>query len=408
VRNALLPIATLMGFELAALFTGSIILETLLGIPGIGLYVRSRSVAAITTVSWRSSSSAPSSSKLAMLVVDVAYVFIDPRIRLRGGLRVSQAELATGTLETSELRPASQFRVCGRLLRRPVAVAAIIIILTIYVAGILAPLIAPFDFDKTDLRNTFAGPSSEHWLGTDRLGRDVLSRLIWSAQTTVIISALTVVGGSLILGVSLGLISGYFAGRVDNVIMRAADALYSVPTLLLILIINATLKARVDSVFRDLEDITGIGGLARSGAPNIFLLSVALSIFGWVGMARLVRSQVLSLREANYVLAARALGSSTPRILSRHLLPQLTNLMVVTITLTLGAVALAEVSLTFLGVGVQDHASFGIMISQYAGVTNVRAHPLLLFAPAIIVALLMLSFNLLGDALTDVLSPRRR
>jgi len=125
-------------------------------------------------------------------------------------------------------------------------------------------------------------------------------------------------------------------------------------------------------------------------------------------MARLVRSQVLSLRESNYVLAARAIGSSTPRILFRHLLPQLTNLMVVTITLSLGAVALAEVSLTFLGIGVEDHASFGVMIFQYAGPTNVRAHPLLLFAPTIVVASLMLSFNLLGDALTDILSPRRR
>jgi ABC-type dipeptide/oligopeptide/nickel transport system permease subunit len=321
---------------------------------------------------------------------------------------LSQAELAAGALETGDLRPVSQFRFLRRLLRRPVAVAAIIIIMMIYGAGIVAPLIAPFDFDKTDLRNTFAAPSGDHWLGTDRLGRDVLSRLIWSAQTTVIISGLVVVGGSLILGVSLGLTSGYFAGRVDNVIMRVADALYSVPTFLLILIISATMEDRVDGLFRDIEDFTGIGGLERSGAPNFLLLSVALSIFGWVGMARLVRSQVLSLREANYVLAARALGSSTPRILFRHLLPQLTNLMVVTVTLSLGAVALAEVSLTFLGVGVEDHASFGIMISQYAGATNVRAHPLLIAAPTIVVALLMLSFNLLGDALTDVLSPRRR
>jgi ABC-type dipeptide/oligopeptide/nickel transport system permease subunit len=321
---------------------------------------------------------------------------------------MSQVDLTAGAFEAGEVRPASQFRVLRRLLRRPVAVAAIAIIITVYAAGILAPWIAPFDFDKTDLRNTFAGPSSEHWLGTDRLGRDVLSRLIWSAQTTVIISALTVVGGSLILGVALGLTSGYFAGRVDSTIMRVADALYSVPTFLLILIINATMKERVDSLFRDLEDLTGIGGLARSGAPNFFLLSLALSIFGWVGMARLVRSQVLSLRETDYVLAARAMGSSTPRILFRHLLPQLTNLMVVTITLSLGVVALAEVSLTFLGVGVQDHASFGIMIAQYAGATNIRAHPLLILAPTAIVALLMLSFNLLGDALTDVLSPRRR
>jgi ABC-type dipeptide/oligopeptide/nickel transport system permease subunit len=321
---------------------------------------------------------------------------------------VNQAELTAGTLGAGEIRRTPQFRFFRRLLRRPVAVAAIIIILTIYTAGILAPLIAPYDFDKIDLHNTFAGPSGDHWLGTDRLGRDVLARLIWSAQTTVIFSVFTVAGGSLILGVSLGLTSGYFAGRVDNVLMRVADALYSVPTLLLVLIINVTMEDRVKSLFRDIEDFTGIGGLARSGAPNLFLLSVALSIFGWVGMARLVRSQVLSLREANYILAARAIGSSTPRILFRHLLPQLTNLMVVTITLSLGAVALAEISLTFLGIGVEDHASFGIMIFQYAGPTNVRAHPMLIFAPALVVALLMLSFNLLGDALTDILSPRRR
>jgi len=321
---------------------------------------------------------------------------------------VNQAELTAGTIGAGEIRRTPRFRFFRRLLRRPVAVVAIIIIVTIYTAGILAPLIAPYDFDKTDLHNTFAGPSGDHLLGTDRLGRDVLSRLIWSAQTTVIFSVLTVVSGSLILGVSLGLTSGYFAGRVDNVIMRVADALYSVPTLLLVLIINVTLEDRVKEWFRDIEDFTGIGGLARSGAPNLFLLAMALSIFGWVGMARLVRSQVLSLRETNYVLAAKAIGGSTPRILFRHLFPQLTNLMVVTLTLSLGAVALAEITLTFIGIGVEDHASFGIMIFQYAGPTNVRAHPLLIFAPAVVVALLMLSFNLLGDALTDILSPRRR
>src|SRR5207249_3551758 len=194
-----------------------------------------------------------------------------------------------------EVRRPSQVRFFRRLARRPVAVAAIVIILVVYTAGVLAPVVAPYHFDDADLHNAFASPSSEHLLGTDRLGRDVLSRLIWSAQTTVIISALTVIGGSLILGVSLGLTTGYFAGRVDSVIMRVADALYSVPTFLLILIINATMKDRIKSVFSDIENISGIGGLARSGAPNFFLLSLALSIFGWVGMARLVRSQVLSL-----------------------------------------------------------------------------------------------------------------
>src|SRR5207245_3045869 len=181
-------------------------------------------------------------------------------------------------------------------------------------AWFLTPLIIPHPLVVADLHNTFASPSCGHLLGTDRLGRDVLSRLVLSAQTMVIILALTVIGGSLILGVSLGLTTGYFAGRVDSVIMRVADALYSVPTFLLILIINATMKDLIKSLFHDIEDFSGIGGLVRSGAPNFFLLSLALSIFGWVGMARLVRSQVLSLRESNYVLAARAIGSSTPRI----------------------------------------------------------------------------------------------
>jgi oligopeptide transport system permease protein len=321
---------------------------------------------------------------------------------------VNQAELTAGSFEAGEERRAPQFRFFRRLARRPVAVTAMVIILVVYTAGILAPVVAPYHFNDTDLHNTFASPSGDHLLGTDRLGRDVLSRMIWSAQTTVIISGLTVIGGSLILGVSIGLVSGYFGGRVDSVTMRMADALYSVPTILLILIINATMADRINSLFRDVQSFTGIGGLVRSGAPQFFLLSTALAIFGWVGMARLVRSQVLSLREANYVLAAKAAGGSTPRILFRHVLPQLTNLLVVAVTLSLGAVALFEVSLTFLGLGVQDHASFGIMIAQYAGPTNVRAHPMLIFAPAIVVALLMLSFNLLGDALTDVLSPRRR
>ena len=117
---------------------------------------------------------------------------------------------------------------------------------------------------------------------------------MWSAQTTIIISAITTVRGGLILGLSLGMTAGYYGGRVDNVIMRIGDTLHSVPTILLLIIINATMKDRVRDFFRDVEDFTGIPGLVRSGAPEIFLLSVGLSIFSWVGIARLVRSQVLS------------------------------------------------------------------------------------------------------------------
>ncbi len=310
--------------------------------------------------------------------------------------------------EAAAPRPAG-FRFLRRLLRRPLAVAALLVILTVYLAGVLAPWVAPYGFNETDFRSRFSGPTWEHPLGTDRLGRDLLSRVIWSAQTTTIISVAAVATGGLALGVSLGLLAGYAGGRTDAIIMRLADGFYSVPTILLLLIINATLKDRVVDLFRNIEDFTGFPGLVSSGAPTYFLVFGALSIFGWVGMARLVRSQVLSLRESAYVLAARAAGASTPRILFRHLLPNLTNLIVVVVTLSLGAAAGSEVALTWLGIGVQaPHPSFGIMIFEGSGLSNLKAHPNLILVPASVVAALMLSFNLLGDALTDVLSPRRR
>lgn len=310
--------------------------------------------------------------------------------------------------EAAAPRP-SGLRFLRRLLRRPLAVVALGVIVTVYLAGVLAPWVAPYGFNETDFRNRFSGPTWEHPLGTDRLGRDLLSRVIWSAQTTTIISVAAVATGGLALGVTLGLLAGYAGGRTDAIIMRLADGFYSVPTILLLLIINATLKDRVVDLFRDIEDFTGFPGLVSSGAPTYFLVFGALSIFGWVGMARLVRSQVLALRESAYVLAARAAGASTPRILFRHLLPNLTNLIIVVVTLSLGAAAGSEVALTWLGIGVQaPHPSFGIMIFEGSGLSNLKAHPNLILVPAAVVAALMLSFNLLGDALTDVLSPRRR
>jgi len=324
-------------------------------------------------------------------------------------LQDASAARAAAQLEIEGAARLQSFRLARRLIRRPLALAAIAVIVTVYTAGILAPWIAPYGFSKTDLKHRFEGPSSEHLLGTDRLGRDVLSRLIWSSQTTVIISVATLATGGLALGVTLGLVSGYFGARVDSVIMRAGDAFHSVPTILLLLIINTTMRGRVESLFRDIEDVTGIGGIVAAGIPNYVLVFGTLSIFSWVGMARLVRSQVLALRESGYVLAAQAMGASTPRVLFRHVLPNLSNLLIVAVTLSLGAAAAAEVGLSFLGIGVRlPHASFGIMVSEYAGVSNVRTHFLLVLYPALVISALMLAFNLLGDALTEVLSPRRR
>ena len=322
---------------------------------------------------------------------------------------MSFARTASEVLRPDDIAPAKSFRLARRLVKRPVAVVAIVIIIIIYGAGIFAPLVAPYGFNKTDFDDRFASPSLEHPLGTDRLGRDTLSRLIWSAQTTVIISAAAVVTGSLVFGVTAGLISGYFGGRTDAVIMRIADTLFSVPTILLLLIINSTMKGRVDALFRDIENFLGTDWIVSSGLPSYFLVFGALAIFGWVGMARLVRSQVLSLKQSAFITSAEASGASTKRILFQHLLPNVANLLIVALTLSLGAAAVAEVGLTFLGIGVQPpHPSFGVMIFESAGVTNVREHPQLLLFPAAVISALMLSFNLLGDVLTEEMSPRRR
>ncbi len=315
---------------------------------------------------------------------------------------------ATAGLQVTEPVQARS-RVLRRLLRRPVAVVAIVIIVVIYGAGIFAPLVAPYGFNEADLQDRYASPSLSHPLGTDALGRDLLSRSIWSAQTTVIISVASVVTGGIMLGVVLGLLAGYMRGPVDYAIMRLAEIFGSVPAILLLLIITATLLPRVQSLAGNLEDLTGQHWIVSSGAPSYVLVFGALASFGWVGLARLIRSQVLALRQAPYITAAQAAGASYARILLWHLLPNVGNLLIVSLTLSLGAVAGAEVGLTFLGIGVQSpHPSFGAMINEGVGLSNVREHILLILTPAVFISALILSFNLLGDQLTDVLSPRRR
>lgn len=321
---------------------------------------------------------------------------------------MSLADASAVSLE-AEPRPSAGGRALRRLLRRPVAVVAILLILVIYGAGLLAPWVAPHGFNEADFRNRYAEPSLEHPLGTDNLGRDLFSRAIWSAQTTVIVSVAAVLTGGLFLGVTAGLAAGYAGGRTDSIIMRAADTFASVPTILLLLIITATLLPRIVDVARDVEDLTGQDWIVSSGAPSYFLVFGALAIFGWTGIARVVRSQVLALRQEPYVIAARASGAGTPRILFLHLLPNLTNLLLVAFTLSFGALATAEVGLTFLGIGVQPpHPSFGLMVSEGVGVSNVREHTMLILVPAGFIVALVMSFNLLGDQLTDVLSPRHR
>ena len=300
-----------------------------------------------------------------------------------------------------------------RLVKRRIAMLALAYILVFYAAGILAPFLTMADiiphYRDSNLDAALEGPSWVHPFGTDPLGRDQLSRAIWAAQTTVIVTAATLFTGGLVLAVGLGLLSGYVGGWVDTAIMRVGDAFASLPGILMLILINATLKDRVRDLAANVEDLTGIGGIVASGAPDYFLVFGALSLFGWVGGARILRAQILALRETEFITAARALGAPTRRILLRHLLPNVSNIIIVSLSLSLATIAGSEIVLTWFGVGIQPpRPSFGAMIFDASSVRTVNVHAYLLVFPGLIVAGLLFAFNLLGDALTDVFTPKAR
>jgi len=269
------------------------------------------------------------------------------------------------------------------LLKKKVAVSVILVLIIVYIVGLFAPLIAPYSYSETDLMNTQSGPTLDHIFGTDRLGRDIFTRIIWGIQTTVIITIVGLVTGSLILGVSLGLVAGYFRGKADSIITRTGEVLAAFPDILLIIILAATLRPRIVDFARTIEDMSGINGIVSSGIVDFAVIGIALLPLSWFGMMRLVRGQVLSVGQREYVQAARIAGASNTRILFRHILPNVIGPIIVSASFGLGAVAGTEVFLSFLGLGVQPpHPSLGIMIADVTGrgassVSVLKNHPLL-------------------------------
>jgi len=300
------------------------------------------------------------------------------------------------------------------LLNKKVAVSVIIVLVIVYVVGLIAPLIAPYSYSETDLMNTQSGPTLDHIFGTDRLGRDIFTRIIWGIQTTVIITIVGLVTGSLILGVSLGLVAGYFRGKADAIITRTGEVLAAFPDILLIIILAATLRPRIVDFARNVEDMSGINGIVSSGIVDFAVIGIALLPLSWFGMMRLVRGQVLSVGQREYVQAARIAGASNARILFRHILPNVIGPIIVSASFGLGAVAGTEVFLSFLGLGVQPpHPSLGIMIADVTGrgassVSVLKNHPEQILAPIAVVWILIFCWNLLGDALTDIFNPRSK
>lgn len=252
-------------------------------------------------------------------------------------------------------------------------------------------------------------PSSRHWLGTDRNGRDVFARAMFSLRTTLIISVIAVVFGNLFLGLGLGLLAGYRGGLVDQIIMRIGDVMLAMPGLLFLIVIVAVFRDQWEDWFRTIEDATGMDWLIAQGVDDYVLIVFATSFVGWAGSARFYRAQVLALRESDYILAAETIGARTPRVLIRHLFPGILPWFIVGFSASLGEIAGAEVVLTWLGIGITPPtASFGIMVANAGGRSTFLAYPWLMTVPWVFLLILMLSFNLLGDAINDVLNPRGR
>ena len=268
------------------------------------------------------------------------------------------------------------------LLHNKLAVFSALIILIIALAAIFAPVVAPYSFEEMDPMARLSPPSLTHLLGTDELGRDVFSRLIYGSRLSLLVGILPTLI-SMIIGVVLGLVSGYFGGKVDYVIMRLADIMLAFPSLLLAMVVMYTLG---------------------SSTVNIF---VALALINWASVARVVRSHTLSLKESEYVEAARSIGVSSGIIMLRHILPNCAPSLIVLFTLNVPSAILSESSLSFLGIGAQrPAASWGLMVTD--GQQFLFNQPWLCLAPCVAIMIVVLAFNFLGDGLRDVLDPYRK
>jgi peptide/nickel transport system permease protein/oligopeptide transport system permease protein len=255
-------------------------------------------------------------------------------------------------------------------------------ILVLVISAIFAPLLAPFDPYEQDLRSALQHPSAAHWLGTDEIGRDVLSRLIYGTRTSLMVGVVAV-GVAALFGVALGLISGYFGGWLDTIVMRFVDALMAIPGLVLALVFAAIL-----------------GG----GLKNIM---VAIGITMVPGYCRLMRGQVLSVKNSDFILAAHSLGSKDLRIMLLHILPNCLPPLIVLVTLQLGMAILTEAGLSYIGIGISPPgAAWGSMVNE--GYKFLQMNSVLSFAPGLSIMVVVLAFNLVGDGLRDALDPRLR
>ena len=256
-----------------------------------------------------------------------------------------------------------------------------VVVLLVF-AAVAAPLVARHDPVHIDLLRQLERPSAEHWMGTDVQGRDVWARLVYGARVSLAVGLVSQVI-ALVLGVALGLVAGFYGRWVDDLVMRLADVTLAFPTLLLLIAMVAALQ------------------------PSLGVVLLVIGLVGWAGMARLVRGQVLVVRQLEYVQAVRALGGRDRRVMLRHVLPNVIAPVVIAATLGVAGAIMAEAALSFLGLGVQPPTpSWGAMIADGRDLSQLRRSPWTSVFPGIAIGLAVLGFNLLGDALRDALDPR--
>ncbi|MBU7316723.1 ABC transporter permease [Paenibacillus oleatilyticus] len=270
-----------------------------------------------------------------------------------------------------------------RLFKNKLALLGLIFIVALAALSIFGPWLTDQSYSKQNLLNGNQAPSAEHWFGTDELGRDVFARILFGSRISLTVGVVAALIDFLI-GVVYGGIAGYFGGRVDNIMMRIVDILYGIPYLLIVILLMVVM------------------------GPGLFTIIIALTATGWIGMARIVRGQVLQLASSEYVLASRTLGAGAWSIIRRHLLPNAFGVIIVQVTFSVPSAIFAEAFLSFLGLGIQPPlASWGTMAND-ALPTILSGYWWRLFFPAFFISLTMLAFNLLGDGLQNTFNPKQR
>lgn len=269
-----------------------------------------------------------------------------------------------------------------RFRKNKLALFGLVLLFLLIIMAIFGPLMTPYDYKTNDFSVVNQPPSAQHWFGTDDLGRDVFTRTWEGARISLFIGVAAALI-DLFIGVVWGGISGYKGGRTDNVMMRIADILYGIPYLLLVILLMVVLGQKVGTMI------------------------IAMTITGWINMARIVRGQVLSLKNQEYVMASKTLGAGMSRIMRKHLIPNTLGPILVTITLTIPSAIFTEAFLSYLGLGLTPPvASWGTMASE--GLPALQYYPWRLFFPATFICLTIFAFNVVGDGLRDALDPRLR